>query len=135
MKETIIDERAIQFAHYIIDSKDTVRGTAKKFGISKSTVHKDVTERLQKINPLLAKEVRKKRTSTALNMDEFTEKINTNQGYIKTMWCGSAECEEKIHELTGAKSRCIPFEQEHIGDKCVYCGKEAHTMVVWGRQY
>ena len=59
MKETIIDERAIQFAHYIIDSKDTVRGTAKKFGISKSTVHKDVRERLVKINPALAKEVRK----------------------------------------------------------------------------
>ena len=48
MKGIIIDERAIQFAHYIIDSKDTVRGTAKKFGISKSTVHKDVTERLKK---------------------------------------------------------------------------------------
>jgi len=59
LKGIIIDERAIQFAHYIIDSKDTVRGTAKKFGISKSTVHKDVTERLKKINPVLAKDVRK----------------------------------------------------------------------------
>ena len=59
LKGIIIDERAIQFAHYIIDSKDTVRGTAKKFGISKSTVHKDVTERLKKINPALAKDVRK----------------------------------------------------------------------------
>ena len=45
-------------AHYIIDSKDTVRGAAKKFGISKSTVHKDVTERLEEINPILAKAVR-----------------------------------------------------------------------------
>ena len=43
---------------YIIDSKDTVRGAAKKFGISKSTVHKDVSERLKKINPSLAREVR-----------------------------------------------------------------------------
>ncbi len=58
MKGISIDERAIELAHYIIDSKDTVRGTAKKFGISKSTVHKDVSERLKKINPLLAKEVR-----------------------------------------------------------------------------
>lgn len=56
--KTTIDERAINLAHYIIDSKDTVRGAAKKFGISKSTVHKDVSERLQKINPKLAKEVR-----------------------------------------------------------------------------
>ena len=54
-----IEERAIKLAHYIIESKDTVRGTAKKFGISKSTVHKDVSERLKKINPRLAKEVRK----------------------------------------------------------------------------
>ena len=54
-----IEERANMLAHYIIDSKDTVRGTAKKFGISKSTVHKDVSERLEKINPVLAKEVRK----------------------------------------------------------------------------
>lgn len=56
--KTTIDERAINLAHYIIDSKDTVRGAAKKFGISKSTVHKDVSERLKKINPTLAKEVR-----------------------------------------------------------------------------
>ena len=58
MKGISIDERAIELAHYIIDSKDTVRGAAKKFGISKSTVHKDVSERLKKINPVLAKEVR-----------------------------------------------------------------------------
>ena len=57
-REVSIEEPAINLAHYIIDSKDTVRGTAKKFGISKSTVHKDVTERLLKINPILAKEVR-----------------------------------------------------------------------------
>lgn len=53
-----IEERAINLAHYIIDSKDTVRGAARKFGVSKSTVHKDVSERLLKINPMLAHEVR-----------------------------------------------------------------------------
>ncbi len=59
MKGVSIEERATQLAQYIIDSKDTVRGAAKKFGISKSTVHKDVSERLKKINPSLAHEVRK----------------------------------------------------------------------------
>ena len=59
MKNVSIEERAVELAHYIIDSKDTVRGAAKKFGISKSTVHKDVSERLKKINPSLAKEVRR----------------------------------------------------------------------------
>ena len=58
MKDNTIEERAVLLAHYIIDSKDTVRGAAKKYGISKSTVHKDVSERLLKINPALASEVR-----------------------------------------------------------------------------
>ena len=49
-----IEERAIEVANFIINSNATVRETAKKFGISKSTVHKDVTERLTKINPKLA---------------------------------------------------------------------------------
>lgn len=59
MREISIEERVINLAQYIIDSKDTVRGTAKKFGISKSTVHKDVTKRLPNINLALAQEVRK----------------------------------------------------------------------------
>lgn len=58
MKKISIEERAITLAHYIIETKDTVRSTAKKFGVSKSTVHKDVSDRLLKINPALAREVR-----------------------------------------------------------------------------
>lgn len=58
MSRVYIEERAIRLAEYIIDNKDTVRGAAKKFGISKSTVHKDVTERLRKINPSLAKQIK-----------------------------------------------------------------------------
>lgn len=58
MRHLSIEDRAVMLAHYIIDSKDTVRGTAKKFGISKSTVHKDVSERLIHINKALAVEVR-----------------------------------------------------------------------------
>ena len=59
MRNISIEERAVSLAQYIIDSKDTVRGAAKKFGISKSTVHKDVSERLIHINNALAIEVRK----------------------------------------------------------------------------
>ena len=58
MKGILIEERAVNIAHYIVETKDTVRGAAKKFGVSKSTVHKDVSERLCKINPILASEVR-----------------------------------------------------------------------------
>ena len=58
MKNLSIEKRAIELAHYIINSKDTVRGAASKFGISKSTVHKDCTDRLKQLNPGLASEVR-----------------------------------------------------------------------------
>lgn len=54
-----IEERAVEIAEYIIETKATVRQTAKKFGVSKSTVHKDCTERLKQINPSLASEARK----------------------------------------------------------------------------
>lgn len=53
-----IEERAVELANYIIEKKTTVRAAAKKFGISKSTVHKDVTERLEKVKPELAESVR-----------------------------------------------------------------------------
>ena len=75
------------------------------------------------------------KTTIAHNLDEFQANMNKEQGFIKAMWCGSAECEAKIKELTAAKSRCMPFEQEHIGDTCVCCGKPATKMVIWGRQY
>lgn len=58
MRGISIEERAVKLAHYIIDTKETVRSIAKTYGISKSTVHKDLTERLEKINPALAMEVR-----------------------------------------------------------------------------
>lgn len=54
-----IEKRAMEIAEYIINTNSTVRQTAKKFGVSKSTVHKDVTERLPKINPPIASDVRK----------------------------------------------------------------------------
>ena len=57
--KSYIEERAVEIAKYIIENNATVRQTAKQFGISKSTVHKDVTERLSQVNPTLAREARK----------------------------------------------------------------------------
>ena len=51
------------------------------------------------------------------------------------MWCGETECEENIKAETGATTRCMPFEQEHIADTCVCCGKPAKKMVYFGRAY
>ncbi|MDD5944830.1 MAG: proline--tRNA ligase, partial [Clostridia bacterium] len=61
--------------------------------------------------------------------------LDENPGFIKAMWCGDQACEDEIKELTGATSRCIPFEEEHISDTCVCCGKKAKHMVYWGRAY
>ena len=55
----IVEQRAIELAEYIVENKATVRDAAKKFGISKSTVHIDVSQRLKKLNPLLYSDVRK----------------------------------------------------------------------------
>ena len=81
------------------------------------------------------KERMEEKTSVAYNLTEFKNQMEENQGFIKAMWCGKEECEDKIRELTGAKSRCMPFEQEHISDKCVCCGEHADKMVIWGKQY
>ena len=56
-------------------------------------------------------------------------------GFVKAMWCGEEECEDKVKELTGVGSRCIPFDQEDLDDKCVCCGKPAKHMVYWGKAY
>lgn len=95
----------------------------------------EILEQIQENMYNQCKENMKKKTSIAHTLDEFIEKINTNQGFIKTMWCGSQECEDKIKEQTGAHTRCIPFKQECVGEKCVVCGKPADTFIIWGRQY
>ncbi len=71
----------------------------------------------------------------AKDYQEFKNLADTKPGFIKTMWCGDRACEEKIKEEIGVSSRCIPFQQENLGDKCICCGKKAKHMVIWGKQY
>ena len=80
-------------------------------------------------------ERKNRKTTIAYSLDEIAKNLDENQGYVKTMWCGNEECENKVKDVTGAHSRCIPFEQEHLSDTCAICGKKADTMIVWGRQY
>ncbi|WP_163195613.1 proline--tRNA ligase [Clostridium thermarum] len=91
------------------------------------TIQKDMLER--------AKENRDKNTFPVRTLEEFVNTIETKPGFIKAMWCGERECEDKIKELTSATSRCIPFEQQKISDTCVCCGKPAKHMVYWGKAY
>ena len=115
------------------------RDTREKIEIDvNSDIVSTVSELMEEIQNNLynrALERRNKQTYIAHNLEEMTNIMNEHPGFIKAMWCGSPECETKIKEIKGTKSRCIPFEQEHIDDKCVCCGKQAQEMVVWGIQY
>ncbi len=114
------------------------RDNQEKIEVELCEVTTKVNEVLEKIQESMFNaclERMNEKTTIAHNMDEFKSSMDENQGFVKSMWCGSAECEEKIREITGAKSRCMPFEQENLGDTCVCCGKHANKMVVWGRQY
>ncbi len=82
-----------------------------------------------------ALENRENRTYSATTMEEVLKLASEKSGYIKTMWCGDEACEEKMKEEAGLSSRCMPFEQEKIGDVCPCCGKPAKVMVYWGKAY
>ena len=76
------------------------------------------------------------RTYRCRTVDEIRENLAAHgDGFVKAMWCGEEACEDKVKELTGVGSRCIPFVQENIGDVCVCCGKPAKHMVLWGNAY
>ena len=100
---------------------------AEKVGELLDTIQHDMLER--------ARAHRDSHTYVATNYDEFVQTINEKPGFVKAMWCGCKECEDKIKEETAATSRCIPFEQENLSDTCVCCGKPAKKMVYWGRAY
>ena len=114
------------------------RDTHEKTTVALSQLDVKVGELLDEIQKHLfekAKAHRDAHTYTATTFEEFEKTVNEKPGFIKAMWCGCQECEDKIKELTGATSRCMPFKQEQISDKCVCCGKPATKMVYWGRAY
>ncbi len=77
-----------------------------------------------------------RRTYNCTSMEEITRKLSeSGDGFVHAMWCGDEACEDKVKEVTGVGSRCIPFEQKEISDKCVCCGKPAKHMVCWGKAY
>lgn len=82
-----------------------------------------------------AKAHRDSHTYVATTLDEMKEIAENKPGFIKAMWCGNQECEDKLKEVVGVTSRCIPFNQEHLADTCVCCGKPATKMVYWGKAY
>ncbi len=114
------------------------RDTHEKTTVSLDNLEEEVSRMLDTIqNDMLerARAHRDSHTSQAVTWDEFVETVDNKPGFVKAMWCGDVACEEKIKEVTGATSRCMPFAQEHLSDTCVCCGRPAKKMVYWGRAY
>ena len=114
------------------------RDSGEKITASLDNIEETVSALLDDIQASLFNKAlahRESHTYTAADYDEFKATVESKPGFIKAMWCGDVECENKIKEDTGATARCMPFEQETISDKCVCCGKPAKKLVYWGRAY
>ncbi len=115
------------------------RDTREKIEVAKeSDISSKVIELLDTIQKDMydrAKERREEFTYEAHNYSEVEKIMNNHPGFVKAMWCGDPECELKMKEIKGTKSRCILENEKPIDDKCVVCGKPAKHLVVWDIQY
>lgn len=114
------------------------RDTREKLTCALDQVEAEVAKLLDTIQTEMLERARAHReahTYVAATMEEFEKCFTEKAGFVKAMWCGNQECEDAIKEKLSVTSRCMPFEQEHLSDTCVCCGKPATKMVYWGRAY
>ena len=114
------------------------RDTREKYEVSLDELSSKIAQLLPQIQKDMydkAKKHLEEHTYEATTKEEFEKIFAEKSGFVKAMWCGETECEEKIKEDMAVTSRCMPFEQKCLSDTCVYCGKPAKKMVYWGRAY
>ncbi len=114
------------------------RDNGEKTVVSLDELETKIPELLKAVQEGLynkALERRENMTYDAHNIDEMVDIAENKEGFIRAMWCGDRECEDKLKEITGVTSRCIPFNEENLSDKCVCCGKPAKHMLYWGKAY
>jgi len=114
------------------------RDELEKEAVSLDDLERAIEKLLQDINNNLlykAKTMRDERTYIIKTFDEMEEAMDIRLGFVKAMWCGETECEENIKDKTGVTIRCIPFEQENLGDKCAFCDRKAKHMVYLAKAY
>ena len=115
------------------------RHNREKTFVKLDEIEKVIAEKRKEVHDGIynrALENREKRTYACKTIDEINAALTEKgDGFVKAMWCGDEACEDKVKELTGVGSRCIPFDQENISDTCVCCGKPAKQMVYWGKAY
>ena len=114
------------------------RDTREKTTVAIESLAEEIKNILDKMQTEMLERARthhEAHTYVATNYDEFKDVVANKPGFVKAMWCGDQACEDKIKEETTATSRCMPFEQEHLSDVCVCCGRPAKKMVYWGKAY
>lgn len=114
------------------------RDNREKIFVSLDELEDEVLKQLENVRQGMYDKALKRReemTYTATTLEEMKQIAEAKPGFIKAMWCGDEACELKLKEEAGVSSRCMPFEQEHLSDTCVCCGKPAKTMVYWGKAY
>ena len=115
------------------------RHNGEKHIVSLESIESSAAEMLKNVHDGLYEKAlanREHRTYACKTPDEINAALaEKGDGFVKTMWCGSPECEAKMKELCGITSRCIPFDQTPVGDKCICCGKPANTVLYWGKAY
>lgn len=114
------------------------RDNREKVFVSLDELETKIPELLKAVHDGLyqkALDRREAMTYNATSLEEMKDIADNKPGFIKAMWCGELECEEKLKEVVGVTSRCIPFEQEKLSDVCVCCGKPASKMLYWGKAY
>ena len=114
------------------------RDNGEKITVSLDELESKIPELLKAVHDGMyakALERRNEMTYDAHNMDEMKEIADNKPGFIRAMWCGERECEDALKEKVGVTSRCIPFEESELSDKCVCCGKPARHMLYWGKAY
>lgn len=114
------------------------RDTGEKIEVAHNQIETEIARLLEEIQHGLYEKAlahRLSETRTVLSMEQFSETLNAQGGFIKAMWCGKRECEDAIKEQTQATSRCIPFESQAVSDVCVCCGKPADELVYWAKAY
>ena len=114
------------------------RDTGEKIEVKLDGIEKTIAEYLEKVQKNMFEEAHSylhSHIDQATTKEELIDKMNKKTGFIKAMHCGCSECEQKLKDEAGITSRCIPFDQEQLSDKCVICGKPAKYEVIWGKSY
>ena len=115
------------------------RDNGEKVTVSFEELEKTIPELLKAVHDgMYEKALRRRESMTydAKTYEQLKDIADNKPGFIRAMWCGERECEDKLKEELGITSRCIPLEgEEHLADTCVCCGKKAKHMLYWGKAY